>query len=111
MSLALLARNLVDNAARYSPAGSRVEVAVAETTGHALLCVDDAGAGIAEADRERAFDRFHRRAEHGETGSGLGLAIVKSVAIAHSATLRLARSPAGGLRVEVEFALAPALAP
>jgi two-component system, OmpR family, sensor kinase len=104
VALGLLVRNLADNAARYSPAGSRVEVGVsAPAAGAALLRVDDAGPGIAEAERERVFDRFYRRAEAGEAGSGLGLAIVKSVALMHEASVRLDRSPQGGLRVEVSF--------
>ena len=66
-----------------------------------LLQVDDSGPGIAAEERERVFDRFYRRADDGETGSGLGLAIVRSVAVAHGAKVALARSPLGGLRVEV----------
>jgi signal transduction histidine kinase len=104
VSLGLLVRNLADNAARYSPSGTRVEVNVGSTAEGALLRVDDAGPGIAAAERERVFDRFYRRADGGETGSGLGLAIVRSVAEQHGATVRLDRSPAGGLRVEVAFA-------
>jgi signal transduction histidine kinase len=104
IALGLLVRNLADNAARYSPAGSRVEVSVETVGSAALLRVDDAGPGIAEGERQRVFDRFYRRAERGETGSGLGLAIVRSVAETHAATVALARSPAGGLRVEVRFA-------
>jgi signal transduction histidine kinase len=108
-ALALLVRNLVDNAARYSPAGSQVDVAVTASMAQVLLCIDDAGPGIAEAERERVFDRFYRRAEHDELGSGLGLAIVKSVAATHGAAVALERSPAGGLRVAIRFAPAVAL--
>jgi signal transduction histidine kinase len=104
VSLGLLVRNLADNAARYSPTGSRVEVGVETVGAAALLRVDDAGPGIPETERQRVFDRFYRRAERGETGSGLGLAIVRSVAATHAATVALDRSPAGGLRVEVRFA-------
>jgi two-component system OmpR family sensor kinase/two-component system sensor histidine kinase QseC len=107
VALALLVRNLVDNAARYSPAGSRVEVAVTTAGGAVTLTVDDAGPGIPEAERQRVFDRFYRRAEGGESGSGLGLAIVRSVAAAHGATVALDHSPQGGLRVVVHFAAAP----
>jgi two-component system OmpR family sensor kinase/two-component system sensor histidine kinase QseC len=108
VSLGLLVRNLADNAARYSPRGSRVEVGVAALAGRGvLLRVDDAGPGIPEAERQRVFDRFYRRAEGGEPGSGLGLAIVKSVADSHAASVTLDRSPAGGLRVEVRFAAEP----
>jgi signal transduction histidine kinase len=103
VSLGLLVRNLADNAARYSPAGSRVEVSVTAGEAGVTLRVDDAGPGIPEADRQRVFDRFYRRAEAGESGSGLGLAIVKSVAAGHGAAVALDTAPAGGLRVSVVF--------
>jgi signal transduction histidine kinase len=101
LALGLLVRNLTDNAARYSPAGSRVEVRLSEDASGVRLEVDDAGPGIAEEDRERVFDRFFRRGEAGATGSGLGLAIVRSAAAAHGASVELSRSPLGGLRVSV----------
>jgi len=103
VALGLLVRNLADNAARYSPPGSRVDVGIAVDGGAVTLIVDDAGPGIPEAERQRVFDRFYRRAEAGESGSGLGLAIVQSVAAAQGATVALGRSPAGGLRVTVRF--------
>ncbi|MEP7303665.1 MAG: ATP-binding protein, partial [Caldimonas sp.] len=108
VSLGLLVRNLADNAARYSPPGSRVELTIAAdlAAGTATLSVDDAGPGIPEAERQRVFDRFYRRAESGESGSGLGLAIVRSVAAAHGASVVLAGSARGGLRVDVRFPLA-----
>ncbi|MDQ6638859.1 MAG: sensor histidine kinase, partial [Pseudomonadota bacterium] len=96
--------NLVDNAIRYGPPGSRVEVRVDHDDGAARLRVDDAGPGIPASDRARVFDRFYRRAGAGEEGSGLGLAIVKTVAERHGATLTLADSPAGGLRATLRFA-------
>jgi len=102
-ALAALVRNLVDNAIRYSPAGSLVEVRVRNLEGAAVLQVDDAGPGIPDADRERVFDRFYRRSENAESGSGLGLAIVRSVAAAHGASIELARSARGGLSVSVRF--------
>ena len=104
VSLGLLVRNLADNAARYSPRGSRVEVSVQRRGDEVVLVVDDAGPGIPEAERQRVFDRFYRRAEGGESGSGLGLSIVRSVATAHGAAIALERSPQGGLRVVVRFA-------
>ena len=104
VALGLLVRNLVDNAARYSPPGSRVAVSVEGRGKEVALVVDDAGPGIPEAERQRVFDRFYRRAEDGESGSGLGLAIVKSVATVHGASVALERSPQGGLRVAVRFA-------
>ena len=72
--------------------------------GNLLLEVEDSGPGIAEGDRERVLDRFHRVAGTEAIGSGLGLAIVKSIADVHVATLELGRSGRlGGLRVRVGF--------
>ncbi len=107
-ALAALVRNLADNAVRYAPPSSSVKVRVAIDDGAPTLWVDDAGPGIAPADRERVFDRFYRREVGSEgqatQGTGLGLAIVKSVADRHRATLTLADSPLGGLRFVVRFA-------
>ncbi len=102
-SLTVLVRNLVDNAVRYAPAGTKVDVRVAIEGGAPQLVVDDAGPGIPPEDRERVFDRFYRRdPSHGD-GSGLGLALVRTVAERHGATVELGESPAGGLRATVSF--------
>jgi len=102
-ALGALVRNLADNAVRYAPRGSRVELKVFDDAGVPTLQVDDAGPGIAPADRERVFDRFYRHAAGDEPGTGLGLAIVRSVAERHGATVTLGDSPLGGLRVSVRF--------
>ena len=68
-----------------------------------MLQVDDDGPGIAPAERERAFDRFHRGGAARSEGSGLGLAIVQAVARRHGALVTLADSPLGGLRVTVRW--------
>ncbi len=101
--LRMLARNLVDNAVRYSPRGARVDVRVHAQDGKALLEVDDSGPGIPVAERPRVFDRFYRRADAPPGGSGLGLAIVRSVAERSHASVELLDSPLGGLRVRVSF--------
>ena len=108
-SLTVLVRNLVDNAVRHSPPGTRVQVHVGLHDGRPLLVVDDAGPGIPPDDRERVFDRFVRREQaQGEAseGSGLGLAIVRTVAQRHGATVTLDTSPLGGLRATVRFGAA-----
>ena len=75
--------NLLDNARKWSPAGGRVEVAVAAGE----LVVRDEGPGIPEDDRPYVFDRFYRSAESRRLpGSGLGLAIVRQVAEIHGGT-------------------------
>ena len=105
-ALAALVRNLVDNAVRYSPRASRVDVRVFAEAGKAVLQVDDAGPGIPPGERSRVFDRFYRRAQADAEGTGLGLAIVRNVAERHGATVTMADSPRGGLRVDVRFELA-----
>jgi signal transduction histidine kinase len=106
-ALRTLARNLVDNAVRYTPAGGSVEVRCRAIPGGALLEVTDTGPGIAHGDRERVFDRFYRRARQQESGTGLGLAIVKAIAERHRAQISLDEAPGGGLQVAVRFPPAP----
>jgi two-component system OmpR family sensor kinase/two-component system sensor histidine kinase QseC len=106
-SLLVLVRNLVDNAVRHAPPGAAVQVHVGSTPQGAELVVDDAGAGIPPAERERVFDRFYRRNPAASEGSGLGLAIVRTVATRHGATVALGDAPLGGLRVTVRFPNSP----
>jgi signal transduction histidine kinase len=106
-ALRTLARNLVDNAVRYTPAGGSVQVRCRAIPGGALLEVTDTGPGIALADRERVFDRFYRRATQQESGTGLGLAIVKAIAERHRAQITLDDAPGGGLQVAVKFPAPP----
>jgi two-component system sensor histidine kinase QseC len=99
--LAILARNLVDNAVRYG-GGARVDVVPAGGT--ARLIVSDTGPGIAPADRAALGQRFQRLDQTGETGAGLGLSIVRRIAELHGATVRFEDGPGGrGLSVVVEF--------
>jgi two-component system phosphate regulon sensor histidine kinase PhoR len=90
--LALLVRNLLDNAVRYSPAGGRVEVEVTPGDGDAILAVRDTGIGIPSRDLPRIFERFYRvdRARSRETGgTGLGLSIAKHVAEQHGGRIEV----------------------
>ena len=102
-ALRTLARNLVDNAVRYTPPGGSVRVRCRTAGAETLLEVIDTGPGIAAADRARVFDRFYRRASANETGTGLGLAIVKAIAARHGARVVLDDAPPGGLHVTVSF--------
>ena len=102
-ALRILARNLIDNAVRYTPPGGSVRVRCRTTDAETLLEVIDTGPGIAAADRVRVFDRFYRRASANETGTGLGLAIVKAIAARHGARVVLDDAPSGGLHVTVSF--------
>jgi two-component system OmpR family sensor kinase/two-component system sensor histidine kinase QseC len=106
-ALRVLVRNLVDNAARYTPPHGSVQVRCCATPDEAVLEVTDTGPGIAPADRERVFDRFYRRAAAQESGTGLGLAIVKAIAERHGAHVSLDDAPGGGLHVAVKFPNSP----
>jgi signal transduction histidine kinase len=78
--------NLIDNAARYAPEGTDVEVAVAAASDEVRLTVRDRGPGVPEGEIDVIFDRFVRgvrRDERGGTGSGLGLAIVRTLVELH----------------------------
>ena len=98
--LAVLLRNLVDNAVRYSGRGTTVRV---EVSG-ARLSVLDQGPGVAPQERARLGQRFYRIVGSGEEGSGLGLSIVRRIAELHGAELSFADGPGGrGLRVDVRF--------
>jgi two-component system sensor histidine kinase MprB len=85
--------NLLDNAAKYSPAGATVDDAVA----NGEISVRDHGPGVAAEDATRVFDRFWRSndARH-LPGSGLGLSIVKDVAESHGGSVTLERPIDGG---------------
>lgn len=79
-------RNLIDNAIRYSPSGTRVGIGVREKDDMALISVTDQGPGIPEEERDRIFERFYRidSARSRRTGgTGLGLSIVKHVMQQH----------------------------
>jgi two-component system sensor histidine kinase KdpD len=75
---------LLDNAAKYSPVGSRIRLSAHLTSGAKLrIVVEDEGEGIPSVDRERVFDKFYRRSESGASGStaglGLGLTIARGM--------------------------------
>ena len=100
-----LSKNLADNALRYSPPGSRIDLDLAVTADAITLIVEDNGPGIAADERARVLDPFYRKLGSDEEGTGLGLAIVKSLCDKHGATLNLhdAKKHAHGLRVEIRF--------
>ncbi len=97
--------NLLDNAAKWSPADGTVRVCLRD----GLLTVDDEGPGIAEADRPHVFDRFWRSEESRTMpGSGLGLSIVRQVASRHSGTVTADGSATGGARLSLWLPGTPA---
>ena len=100
--------NLLDNAAKWSPAGAEVEV----TLHDGELSVRDHGPGISADDLPYVFDRFYRApSARGMPGSGLGLAIVRQVAEAHGGSVTVEAAEDGGTRVRLALPVtAPATA-
>jgi anti-sigma regulatory factor (Ser/Thr protein kinase) len=98
--------NLLDNAQRH--AEQTVQIQVSRKGDSAELAVTDDGDGIAEADRERIFQRFTRLGaarSRDHKGTGLGLAIARDIAQAHFGTLQVEDS-AGGARFVLRLPLA-----
>ena len=92
--------NLLDNAAKWGPAGGTVTVRLAD----GVLTVDDQGPGIPENARERVFDRFWRAEEsRSMPGSGLGLSIVRQVVERHAGTVTAEEAPGGGARLRMQL--------
>ncbi|MEL4177673.1 sensor histidine kinase [Roseateles sp. PN1] len=93
-SLGALIDNLVDNAVKYSPPGSLVQVSISEAGDKVTLSVRDQGPGIAADMHAKVFERFFRLPGLNQPGSGLGLAIVERAAARHQATVSLAAAQA-----------------
>jgi two-component system phosphate regulon sensor histidine kinase PhoR len=90
--LGQVARNLLDNAIKFSPAGSPVELEARLRDGAASLTVTDRGPGIPRAERDKIFQRFYqvdRSRSKRRPGTGLGLAIVKHIVHLHGATVEV----------------------
>lgn len=90
--------NLLENAARHTPAGSRIEVSARPLGEWVEIAVADDGPGIPPGREEELFDRFARGGGDVALGSGLGLAIVRAVAEAHGGRARAENRPEGGAR-------------
>jgi two-component system phosphate regulon sensor histidine kinase PhoR len=97
--------NLIDNALRYSPDGSAVQVMVTSRSGWCRLGVRDCGPGLSEEDLERMFERFYRgdpsRVKSQRTGSGLGLSIAQQIAATHGGRIQASNHPEGGALIEM----------
>lgn len=106
--------NLVSNAAKYSPAGSKVTVSVASAPTAARLIVSDEGPGIPPEERRRIFARFYRLSTPESVrsrGAGIGLAILRDFAERSSAHVDVDDAPDGGARFTIDFPIEPVEAP
>jgi len=105
--------NVLDNAIKYSPAGSTISIQVGRLGEEALLTIADEGPGIPPEHRERIFHRFFRvdeaRSRDGG-GAGLGLAIAKWAVDIHGGTITVEQRPAGGAKFRILLPLTPVVA-
>jgi signal transduction histidine kinase len=96
----VLAKNLLENAIEFSPAGGVVTLGLEPDR----FIVDDEGPGVPQADRTRVFERFWRAAEQRRAGSGLGLALCAEIAKGHGWRIECVAAPSGGARFVVSWA-------
>jgi signal transduction histidine kinase len=98
--------NVLENAVKYSPAGSEVEVDAYSVDGRVVVDVSDRGPGIRPQDQELIFEKF-ARVDHGEgkPGTGLGLFIARSIAEAHGGTLEVTDGPHAGATFRLSLPL------
>jgi signal transduction histidine kinase len=102
--LGQLVDNLLDNACKYSDAGTPVELTVGGSAGQAVLAVTDHGCGIAPEDLPHIFAAFYRSAQArrtGRPGVGLGLAVARRIATLFGGQLRAESQVGGGSRFEL----------
>lgn len=93
--------NLLDNVAKYTPAGTPVHIMAQAQDDLVLVTVDDEGPGLPDTDRARLFDKFQRGSDEGTiVGAGLGLAICRVIVTAHGGEIRAADRTGGGARLQ-----------
>lgn len=95
-------QNLIENALKYTPSGTPVEVTAEQAGAAVRVRVSDRGPGLTAEDEAKAFDKFYRGSAAGSTrGVGLGLAIVKAIVEAHGGQARAAKRIGGGAVFEM----------
>lgn len=107
-SIAILLKNLIDNASKYTPQGGSIRITMAHTETQISLLIEDSGPGVPDSEYSRILDRFYRVGEEKHAsevvGSGLGLSIVADIARVHQAQILISRSTElGGLAVKIIF--------
>jgi two-component system sensor histidine kinase KdpD len=101
--------NLLDNAAKYSPAGGPIDVRARQRDDRLVIDVMDRGPGVPERERDRIFDPFYRPpgVPADIRGYGLGLSIARGLAEAQGGSIRYAERPGGGAVFTLELSATP----
>lgn len=107
-AMARVISNLVENAAKYSPPGSRIDLSARREGDRLVIAIEDRGPGIREDDRERIFEKFVRVRPAGlppVPGVGLGLAICRGIVAAHGGAIRAEAREGGGAQLVITLPL------
>jgi len=105
---------IIDNAAKYSQAGSHISVAAQRRNGQLLLSVNDEGSGLTQVERAQIWDRFARGERHAAiaSGSGLGLWIANAFVSANGGSMSaVSEGPDRGTRMTIELPVTQAAVP
>jgi len=88
--------NVLENAAKYTPAGTRIEIRAARQAESVLIDIVDHGPGLPPGCEEKVFDKFFRGPHVGMSGAGLGLPICRGIAEAHGGSIHAENVRGGG---------------
>jgi two-component system sensor histidine kinase KdpD len=110
LQIELVLTNLLENAAKFAPAGTPITVSARPIEGAVQVSVADRGPGVPADALDRIFDKFYRVAapERGPGGSGLGLAICQGIVAAHGGRIWVENRPGGGAILSFTLPVAPA---
>jgi two-component system sensor histidine kinase KdpD len=109
MSQALV--NLIDNALKYSPPDTQIEIRADQSGSSLEISVTDRGVGIPDEDLKRVFEKFYRIQRPDQvSGTGLGLSICKGITEAHSGFITAENRPGGGTTIILSIPIEPVLA-
>jgi len=97
--------NLIENATKYSPPASAIEIAAQAVAGAVQLEVRDRGPGFAPGEEKRLFEKFYRGQSEGVRGAGLGLAICRAIVVAHRGSIEALHRPGGGAIFRIRLPL------
>jgi K+-sensing histidine kinase KdpD len=104
--LQMLANNLLDNANKYAPAGTPIDIHLQSLGDKIVLTIKDQGIGVPVSDREKIFEKFYRVGEEStrnSKGTGLGLYLCKKITTFHNATLQMQPNGTQGSIFTVSF--------
>jgi two-component system sensor histidine kinase KdpD len=97
--------NLIENAVKYTPSGTPIEVAAEASPDAIVTEIRDRGPGFAPGEETRVFEKFYRGKSEGVRGAGLGLAICKAIVTAHRGSLEAMNRPGGGAIFRIRLPL------